>query len=106
MKAFSTHRMRETQMKISLMNSIHRTSNVLIFFQMRLKVFFSEKENSETINAIHVNISSLYKNFDNLLDILRDSNYSFNSLCITKTWCTDSTLESNSNLHLPNFDLI
>ena len=68
--------------------------------------FLSEKENSETVNAIHVNIRSLSKNFDNLLDILRDSNYSFNILCITETWCTDSTLKSNSNLHLPNFDLI
>ena len=76
---------------------------------MRLKVFFLRKkikENSETINAIHVNKRSLSKNFDNILDILRDSNYSFNILCITETWCTDSTLKSNSNLHLPNFDLI
>ena len=46
------------------------------------------------------------KNFDNLLDILRDSNYSFNVLCITETWCMDSTLKNNSNLHLPNFDII
>ena len=69
---------------------------------MRLKV----KENSDTINAIHVNIRSLSKNFDNLLDILRDSNYSFNILCITETWCTDSTLKNSSNLHLPNFDII
>ena len=92
MKAFSTHRMRETQMKISLMNLIHRTSNVLIFFQMRLKVFFSEKENSETINAIHVYIRSLSRNFDNILDILGDSNYIFNVLFITETWYTDATL--------------
>ena len=46
------------------------------------------------------------KHFDNLLDILRDSNWSFNILCITETWCTDSALKSNSNLHLLNFDLI
>ena len=46
------------------------------------------------------------KNFDNLLDILRDSNYSFNVLCITETWCMDSTLKNNSNQHLPNFDII
>ena len=48
----------------------------------------------------------LIPSFDNLSDILRDSNYSFNILCITETWCTDSTFKSNSNLHLPNFDLI
>ena len=60
-------------------------------FPNEIESFLSEKENSETINAIHVNIRSLSKNFDNLLDILRDSNYSFNVLCITETWCMDST---------------
>ena len=53
-----------------------------------------------------MNIRNLSKNFDNPLDILRDSNWSFNILCISETWCTDSTLMSNSNLRLPNFDLI
>ena len=75
-------------------------------FPNDIKSFLSEKENSETITAIHVNIRSLSKNFDNLLDILRDSNNSFNILCITETWCTDSTLKNNTNLHLPSFDII
>ena len=75
-------------------------------FPNEIESFLSEKENSETINAIHVNIRSLSKNFNNLLDILRDSNYSFNILCITETWCTDSTLKNNTNLHLPNFNII
>ena len=74
-------------------------------FPNEIESFLSKKENSASINAIHVNIRSLLKNFDNLLDILRDSNYSFNILCITGTWCTDSTLKSNSNLHLPNLTL-
>ena len=39
--------------------------------------FLYEKENSETINAIHANIRSLSKYFNNLLDIVRDSNYIF-----------------------------
>ena len=44
-------------------------------FPNEIESFLSEKENSEIINnAIHVNIRSLSKNFDNLLDILRDSN--------------------------------
>ena len=75
-------------------------------FPNEIESFLSEKENSETINAIHVNIRSLSKNFNNLLDILRDSNHSFNVLCITETWCMDSTLKNNTNLHLPNFDII
>ena len=75
-------------------------------FPNEIESFLSEKENSETINEIHVNIRSLPKNVDNLLDVLRDSNYSFNIFCITETWCTDLTLQNNSNLHLPNFDII
>ena len=75
-------------------------------FPDEIESFLPEKENSETINAIHVNTRSLSKNFNNLLDILRDSNYRFNVLCITETWCTDSTLKNNTNLHLANFDII
>ena len=99
-------KMRETQNKIPLMKSTRRNSNVLIFSQMRLKVFFLRKRILKLFNAIHVNIRSLLKNFDNLLDILRDSSKSFNVLCLTETCCTDSTLKSNTNLHLPNFDII
>ena len=75
-------------------------------FPNETESFPSEKANYETINAIYVNIRSLSKKFDNLLDILRDSNYSFNVLCIAETCCMDSTLKNNSNLHLPNFDII
>ena len=50
-------------------------------FPNEIESFFSEKENSETINAIRVYIRSLSRNFDNnILDILGDSNYIFNVL--------------------------
>ena len=45
-------------------------------FPNELKSFIFEKENSETINAIHKNVRSLSKNFDSLLDISRDIIYS------------------------------
>ena len=70
MKAFPTQKIKETQMKIFLMNSIHRTLNVFNFSQMKFKVFFFEKENSNTIDAIHENIRSLSKYFDSRLYIL------------------------------------
>ena len=41
-------------------------------FPIDIESFLSKKKNSETINAIHVNIRSLLKNFDNLLNILRE----------------------------------
>ena len=37
---------------------------------------------------------------------MRDSINSFNVFCLTETWCKDSTLKSNTSLHLPNFDII
>ena len=71
-----------------------------------IESFLSEKENSETINAIHVNKISFSKNFDKLLDILRYRSYSFNVVSINETWSPDSTLKNNTNLHLPNFNII
>ena len=75
-------------------------------FPNEIESFLSEKKNSENINAIHINLRSLSKNFYNLLNILRDSNNSFNVLCITETLCTDSTFKNYTNLHLPNFYII
>ena len=40
-------------------------------FPNEIESFLFEKENSETINVIHVNIRSFSKHFDSLLDILR-----------------------------------
>ena len=54
-------------------------------FPNEIKSFLSVKDNSETFNVININIRSLSENFDNLLDILRDSNNSFNVHCITET---------------------
>ena len=45
-----------------------------------IESFLYEKKSSETINVIHLNIRSLPKYFNNLLDILRDNSYSFNVL--------------------------
>ena len=61
MKAFPTQKMRENQMKQNFECSY--------LFPNEIESFLSEKENSETINEIHVNIRSLSNNFENLLDI-------------------------------------
>ena len=62
-------------------------------FPNELESFLFEKENSETINAIHKNIRSLSKNFDSLLDISRDIIY---SLWKSKTRVTSYEFKSTS----------
>ena len=52
-------------------------------FQSEIENFVSEKESSETINAIHVKIRIFPKGFDNLLAILIDGTYSFNELTVS-----------------------
>ena len=84
MKAFPTQEMRDPDE--NFFNEFNTQNfECSYLFPNEIESFLSEKENSETINGIHVNIRSLSKNFDNVLDVLRDSNYSFNILCITET---------------------
>ena len=63
------------------------------FFPNELESFLFEKEKFETINAIHKNIRNLSKNFDSLLDILRDS---ICSLWKSKTRVTSYKFKSTS----------
>ena len=49
------------------------------FFSNEIENLLSQTKTLQLlINGIHENIRSLSKSFDNLLDILRDSKYSFN----------------------------
>ena len=54
--------------------SQYKELRMFLSFTNRDLKFFSGKENSETISKIHINITTLSKYFDNLWDILRDSN--------------------------------
>ena len=74
-KVFLRPKMRETQLKISLMKSIQRTSKFP--FPNEIEIFSVRKKILKLINAIHVNRRSFSKYFVNFSDILIDSNYSF-----------------------------
>ena len=37
---------------------------------------------------------------------MSETNFLFNIICITETWCSNDEIKSNSNLHLPNFEII
>lgn len=47
---------------------------------------------------MQLNLRSLSKCINNLLDILRGINYSVYVPYITETWCTDPALKNTSNL--------
>ena len=69
MKAFPTEKMQDPHE--NFFNELNKQNfECPYLFPNEIESFLSGKEKSETINAIHVNIRSLSKNFDNLLDIL------------------------------------
>ena len=69
MKAFPTQKMRDPHE--NFFNELNKQNFECPYpFPNEIESFLPEKKNSESVNAIHVNIRSLSKNFDNLLDIL------------------------------------
>ncbi|XP_065679652.1 uncharacterized protein LOC136094047 [Hydra vulgaris] len=56
--------------------------------------------------AIHINIRSINKNFDKLKHFLTDCNYSFSMICLTETWCSDESIQKNSNFQIPYYKLL
>ena len=68
MKAFPTQEMRDPDE--NFFNEFNTQNfECSYLFPNEIESFLSEKENSETINEIHVNIRNLSNNFENLLDI-------------------------------------
>ena len=37
---------------------------------------------------------------------MNETDFSFNIICVTETWCSDSELNNNSTFYLPNFKTI
>jgi exonuclease III len=55
---------------------------------------------------MHTNMRSLKHNFDKLNILLNETNFIFNIICVSETWCTDSELKNNSTLHLPTYKAV
>ena len=59
--------------------------------------------NSENFSCLHVNIRSLNKNIDKLLQLTAELNHSFSVICVSETWAN----ESNKLLfNLPGYNCI
>ena len=54
---------------------------------------------------LHLNIRSLQKNFDSLLNLLMTLKFEFKVICITETWCSDNSMNHNL-FELPQYKSI
>ena len=54
-----------------------------------LKTFFTPLTNN--FSLLHVNIRSMQKNFEKLLELLHETQHNFSVICLTETWASDDT---------------
>ena len=69
---------------------------------------FSQNLNSfdnSSFSMLHLNIRSLQKNFDSLLNLLMTLKFEFKVICITETWCSDNSMNHNL-FELPQYKSI
>ena len=71
-----------------------------------IKSLINDPLSNETISIIHLNIRSLNANLENFKNLLTESNYCFNIICLSETWCTDEEFSNNSFYHIPNYEPI
>ena len=75
-------------------------------FQEDIKQTLSETTQYDNLSLLHLNIRSLNTNFDDFNNLLEESNFSFNIICLSETWSTDKNFQESSNFHFPNYDAI
>ena len=67
------------------------------------KSILHETKQYENLSLLHLNIRSLNDNFENFRNLLEDSEFSFNVICLSETWSTDKDFRDNSDYHLSNY---
>ncbi|XP_065675816.1 uncharacterized protein LOC136092023 [Hydra vulgaris] len=95
-------------------NNILNDADTQIFQTYNFNSRYFETETFKTeleayknnFTIIHINIRSINKNFDKLKHFLIDCNYSFSMICLTETWCSDESIQNNSNFQIPNYKLL
>ena len=81
-------------------------------FNFKASQYFTPEESSQNLNSfdkssfsMHLNIRSLQKNFDSLLNLLLTLRFEFKVICITETWCSDNSMNHNL-FELPQYKSI
>ena len=82
-------------------------------FNFKDSQYFTPEEFSQNLNSfdkssfslLHLNIRSLQKNFNSLLNLLITLKFEFKVICITETWCSDNAKDHNL-FELPQYKYI
>ena len=77
-------------MKISLTHSILKIHNFLL---PKSPQGILKNVDKSSFSMLHLNIRSLQKNFDSLLNLLVTLKFEFEVICITETWCSDNSMK-------------
>ena len=57
-----------------------------------IKIFLHEKQRFDNVSVLHVNKRGLKINFQNFRNLLKNTGSSFNIVCLTETWCSNSEI--------------
>ena len=76
------------------------------FTPNKVKPYLRSTQYLEKLNGLHVNIQNIKRKFENLKALLEECELVFNIICVSETWCSNTELQSNSNLSLAGFDSV
>ena len=79
----------------------HGFTNTIYFTREILKAMIKEN-NGISFSTLHLNITSLNKNFESLKNLLVETNFYFKVICIAEFWCSDDP-HTSSRYQLPNY---
>ena len=76
------------------------------FFSDEIKDNLRNLTMQENLCLLHLNIRSINANFENFRNLLEESSFIFNLICLSETWSTNENFNNNSTFQLQNYDAI
>ena len=70
--------------------------------EIDIKNFLHETQKLESVSVLPVNIRGLKISFENFRNLLNSTGTSFNAICLTKTWCSNSEIINSSYFDINN----
>ena len=80
--------------------------NTEYFSSSDVKIGFSKFECSDTFSALHPNIRSLRKIFEDFQELYKTLNLKFSIVCFSETWADENKLEYDYLIQLPSYNVL